>query len=94
MRRVEEGESFVITRTGHPVADLVPHAAPSSSRSTRRPRSTRRSASCPADVDPRRRPRRMDLRIAATALANDPAPVTRDPDDFSGLAHLLAVVAG
>ncbi|TWF82469.1 prevent-host-death family protein [Pseudonocardia hierapolitana] len=26
MRRVEAGESFVITRNGKPVADLVPHA--------------------------------------------------------------------
>jgi prevent-host-death family protein len=26
MRRVEAGESFVITRNGHPVADLTPHA--------------------------------------------------------------------
>jgi prevent-host-death family protein len=27
MRRVEAGESFVITRHGRPVADLVPHGA-------------------------------------------------------------------
>ena len=26
MRRVEAGESFVITRNGTPVADLIPHA--------------------------------------------------------------------
>jgi prevent-host-death family protein len=26
MRRVEQGESFVVTRNGRPVADLVPHA--------------------------------------------------------------------
>lgn len=26
MRRVEAGESFVITRNGKPIADLVPHA--------------------------------------------------------------------
>ena len=25
MRRVEAGESFVVTRNGHPVADLTPH---------------------------------------------------------------------
>ncbi|MET3805219.1 prevent-host-death family protein [Nakamurella sp. UYEF19] len=25
MRRVEQGESFVVTRNGTPVADLVPH---------------------------------------------------------------------
>lgn len=27
MRRVEQGESFTVTRNGTPVADLVPHAA-------------------------------------------------------------------
>ena len=27
MRRVERGESFVVTRNGRPVADLVPHAS-------------------------------------------------------------------
>ena len=27
IRRVEAGESFVITRNGTPVADLTPHAA-------------------------------------------------------------------
>jgi prevent-host-death family protein len=26
MRRVEQGESFTVTRNGKPVADLVPHA--------------------------------------------------------------------
>jgi prevent-host-death family protein len=26
MRRVEAGESFVITRNGKPIADLIPHA--------------------------------------------------------------------
>jgi prevent-host-death family protein len=26
MRRVEQGESFTVTRNGRPVADLVPHA--------------------------------------------------------------------
>lgn len=26
MRRVEAGESFVVTRNGKPIADLVPHA--------------------------------------------------------------------
>lgn len=28
MRRVENGESFTVTRNGRPVADLVPHARP------------------------------------------------------------------
>jgi prevent-host-death family protein len=27
MRRVEQGESFTVTRNGTPVADLVPHVA-------------------------------------------------------------------
>lgn len=26
MRRVEAGESFVVTRNGRPIADIVPHA--------------------------------------------------------------------
>jgi prevent-host-death family protein len=34
MRRVEAGESFVITRNGHPIADLVPHAATGKRRMT------------------------------------------------------------
>lgn len=28
MRRVEAGESFIITRNGRPIADLVPHDRP------------------------------------------------------------------
>ncbi len=36
MRRVEAGESFVITRNGKPVADLVPHAAGPKRRKTLR----------------------------------------------------------
>ncbi|MGH3613007.1 MAG: type II toxin-antitoxin system Phd/YefM family antitoxin [Pseudonocardia sp.] len=35
MRRVEAGESFIITRNGRPIADLVPHqGAPSKKRLT------------------------------------------------------------
>lgn len=34
MRRVEAGESFVVTRNGRPVADLVPHAAEPRPRAT------------------------------------------------------------
>lgn len=37
MRRVEAGESFVITRHGEPIADLVPHEG----RSRRRRRTLR-----------------------------------------------------
>lgn len=28
MRRVEAGESFIVTRNGRPIADLVPHGTP------------------------------------------------------------------
>lgn len=34
MRRVEQGESFVVTRNGKPIADLVPHQAAGSARPT------------------------------------------------------------
>ncbi|MGH3569227.1 MAG: type II toxin-antitoxin system Phd/YefM family antitoxin [Pseudonocardia sp.] len=37
LRRVEAGESFIITRNGRPIADLVPHhGAPSTKRLTLR----------------------------------------------------------
>jgi len=36
MRRVEAGESFVVTRNGKPVADLVPHGVPPKMRKTGR----------------------------------------------------------
>jgi prevent-host-death family protein len=36
LRRVEAGESFVITRNGKPVADLVPHAREPRRRKTLR----------------------------------------------------------
>jgi len=36
MRRVEAGESFVITRNGTPVADLVPHGVTPKKRKTGR----------------------------------------------------------
>jgi prevent-host-death family protein len=32
MRRVEQGETFTVTRNGRPVADLVPHVASEGSR--------------------------------------------------------------
>lgn len=35
MRRVEQGESFTVTRNGAPVADLVPHDAGSIGRRPR-----------------------------------------------------------
>jgi prevent-host-death family protein len=36
MRRVEAGESFVVTRNGKPIADIVPHGAPARRRKTGR----------------------------------------------------------
>ena len=36
MRRVEAGETFVITRNGRPIADLVPHGAAATKRKTGR----------------------------------------------------------
>ena len=44
-----------------------------------------------ADRQPRRR--LADLLIAATAHANSLPLLTRNPDDFAGLEHLLAVHA-
>jgi prevent-host-death family protein len=35
MRRVEQGESFTVTRNGTPIADLVPHDAGSAGRQSR-----------------------------------------------------------
>lgn len=35
MRRVEQGESFTVTRNGAPVADLIPHSAPKGTRPAR-----------------------------------------------------------
>lgn len=36
MRRVEAGETFVITRNGRPIADLVPHGPSAKKRKTGR----------------------------------------------------------
>jgi antitoxin (DNA-binding transcriptional repressor) of toxin-antitoxin stability system len=32
MRAIEDGESFVLTRNGTPIADLIPHARPAKTR--------------------------------------------------------------
>lgn len=39
------------------------------------------------------RPRRLDLQIAATAGAHSLPLLTRNPDDFAGLADLVTVIA-
>ena len=53
MRRVEAGESFVITRNGRPVADLTPHddARRTRSRLTLREAQARALALPPVDMD-------------------------------------------
>jgi prevent-host-death family protein len=61
MRRVEAGESFVITRNGKPVADLVPHAGnPRKRRRTGRELQEMARKLPPIDVDQWRRDRDAD----------------------------------
>jgi prevent-host-death family protein len=51
MRRVEAGESFVITRNGRPIADLVPHGALPKKRRTGREMQEEFRQLPPIDVD-------------------------------------------
>jgi prevent-host-death family protein len=51
MRRVEAGESFVITRNGRPIADLVPHADRPKKRRTGREMQEEFRQLPPIDVD-------------------------------------------
>ncbi|HXV91780.1 MAG TPA: type II toxin-antitoxin system prevent-host-death family antitoxin [Pseudonocardia sp.] len=51
MRRVEAGESFVITRNGKPVADLVPHTGAPKKRRTLREFQEHMRTLPPIDVD-------------------------------------------
>lgn len=61
MRRVEAGESFVITRNGKPVADLVPHAGnPRRRRHTGRELQEMARELPPIDVEQWRRDREAD----------------------------------
>ena len=60
MRRVEAGESFVVTRNGKPVADLVPHAAPPKKRKTGRDMQEAFRKLPPIDVDRWYRDREAD----------------------------------
>lgn len=60
MRRVEAGESFVITRNGKPVADLVPHAPPPRRRPTLRELQEDMRSLPPVDVEQWYRDREAD----------------------------------
>ena len=61
MRRVEAGESFVITRNGKPVADLVPHGDnPRRRRHTGRELQEMARKLPPIDVEQWRRDREAD----------------------------------
>ncbi|MBW0101540.1 type II toxin-antitoxin system Phd/YefM family antitoxin [Pseudonocardia sp. KRD291] len=51
MRRVEAGESFVVTRNGRPVADLLPHAPARRKVTTLREARERAARLPPIDVD-------------------------------------------
>jgi prevent-host-death family protein len=51
MRRVEAGETFVITRNGRPIADLVPHGAAAKKRKTGREMQEEFRALPPIDVE-------------------------------------------
>jgi prevent-host-death family protein len=64
MRRVEAGESFVITRNGKPVADLVPHGnIPKKRRYTVREMQEHFRQLPPIDVEQWYRDREADDRI-------------------------------
>lgn len=72
MRRVEQGESFVVTRNGKPVADLIPHQA------ERRPSQTLAEIQAsfaklpPMDVERWRREREEDDKIFGPDYPEDP----------------------
>ena len=75
MRRVAEGESFVVTVNGRPVADVVPHRreyGPASVRSGRRGgRGVRRGAGArPGGMA--NRPGRSPMRFSARTSPIDP----------------------
>ena len=60
MRRVEAGESFVVTRNGKPIADLVPHDVPSKKRKTGRDMQEEARKLPPSDVEQWYRDRAAD----------------------------------
>ncbi len=63
MRRVEAGESFVVTRNGKPIADLVPHDVAPRRRKTGRDMQEEFRKLPPVDVDRWYRDREADDRL-------------------------------
>lgn len=49
-------------------------------------------AAAVAAIGRRPQPRSLDLLIAATAMAHEASLLTRNPDDFRGLEHLVEVL--
>ncbi|CCH29170.1 type II toxin-antitoxin system prevent-host-death family antitoxin [Actinosynnema sp. NPDC047251] len=70
MRRVEAGESFVVTRNGRPVADLVPHVEGDRPRRTLAETQARFRRLPPVDADRWAADRRADDDVFG---ADDPA---------------------
>jgi len=66
--------------------DPVPYAARAAHRYGAIAESVRRSGRNP-------RPRRIDLMLASVAAELDAVLLTRNPDDFAGIDHLVTVVA-
>jgi prevent-host-death family protein len=61
MRRVEAGETFIVTRNGKPVADIVPHTGnPKRRRYTGREQQEMARKLPPIDVEQWRREREAD----------------------------------
>jgi predicted nucleic acid-binding protein len=89
MRALDRGESFVVTRNGVAVAELMPlrqrRFVPAEAYG--------RVYAAGAEADRKARGRRaLDLLIAATALAAGLPLYTRNPDGFGELGNLVEVV--
>lgn len=72
MRRVEQGESFVVTRNGKPIADIVPHQAEGDRRPTAGELIERLKKLPPIDVEQWRRERAEADEIFGPDFPEDP----------------------
>jgi prevent-host-death family protein len=80
MRRVEAGESFVVTRNGRPIADLVPHGgAPARRRLTLAEAQRRMGALPPIDVERWHRDREADDALFGAERTDAAGPFTARP---------------